>query len=153
VIEYHQGSLFDSGADALVNTINCFGVMGAGLALQFKLRYPQMLECYRTACHRRTIQIGKMWLWPPGHRPGQGSPLIIGFPTKFNWKYPSKVEYLEAGLADLVKSIDDWKIASIAIPPLGCGMGGLPWNDVRPLIENTLSDSVARVMLYPPAVI
>lgn len=142
-------SLLDSDAQALINPVNTRGVMGAGLALQFKQRYPIMYEDYRLACFRGEVQVGRMWAWPfydDDHRPRW----VVNFPTKENWRNPSKIEWIEQGLIGLSKLIARMHISSIAIPPLGCGLGGLDWDQVKPLIVDSLAGLDLDVELYQP---
>ena len=134
-IIYTNENIFDSPCDALVNPINCVGVMGKGLALQFKNKYPKMFEAYRLACQKGWVAPGRLFVYPE-----EDGKLIIGFPTKIHWKDQSKIEYLEAGLIKLKKLIEERSIRSIAIPALGCGLGQLRWNEVKPLMESHLSD-------------
>lgn len=149
MISYHKGNLFESGADALVNTVNTVGVMGKGLALQFKKRYPKNFELYAEACRRGEVQTGKLFVTQEGDL--LGSVWIINFPTKQHWKHPSRLEWVESGLADLRRVIEEHAIKSIAIPPLGCGLGGLDWPTVKALIEEALNDIVSvDVMVYEP---
>lgn len=137
-------NIFDSDCEAIVNTVNCVGVMGGGLAKQFRLRYPEMNRDYQAACARGEVQIGKMYNWYD-----HPDCWIINFPTKDDWRNPSQLSYIIDGLKDLRLVIADLHLKSIAIPPLGCGLGGLEWADVRPLIEE-LRDIAARVEVYPP---
>jgi len=137
--------IFDSDCQAIVNTINCVGVMGGGLAKQFRLRYPDMNRDYQNACSRGLVRIGQMWNWYSS----EDNRWIINFPTKLDWRHPSKLSYVVEGLVDLRKSVEDLK-TSVAIPPLGCGLGGLDWLFVEPLITGTLKDLSTRVDIYPP---
>ena len=133
MIQSIQGNLLESQVDALVNAVNCVGVMGNGIALQFKNTFPENYDIYRAACRRGEVVLGKMFVTdlnrevPPRY--------IINFPTKQHWRQMSKLSYIEAGLTALIATVERLNIQSIAIPPLGCGLGGLDWNDVRPLIE------------------
>jgi O-acetyl-ADP-ribose deacetylase (regulator of RNase III) len=140
MIEFISGDILKSEADALVNTVNCVGVMRRGIALQFKSMYPENFKAYETACKREAVQPGRMFV----HETGQLTPprFIVNFPTKRHWRGKSRIEDIEAGLADLVKVIRDKGIRSIAIPPLGAGLGGLDWNEVRPRIERALGELV-----------
>lgn len=133
MIEYTSGNILQCEADALVNTVNCVGVMGRGIALQFKHAYPENFKAYAAACQRKAVQPGRMFVFDTG----QLTPprFIVNFPTKRHWRGKSRIEDIESGLADLVKVIREKDIRSIAIPPLGSGLGGLDWNDVRPRIE------------------
>ncbi|GAC1351216.1 MAG: macro domain-containing protein [Polyangiales bacterium] len=149
MIQFGTGNLFDARVDALVNTVNTVGVMGKGLALQFKKAFPANSKAYEAACTRGEVQIGKMFVFDAGGivRPRY----IINFPTKKHWRAPSKLEYVEQGLADLIVVIRDRQIGSIAIPPLGAGLGGLDWSKVRALIERTLSTLTdVEVLVFEP---
>jgi O-acetyl-ADP-ribose deacetylase (regulator of RNase III) len=146
MIKFVTGNLLDAQVDALVNTVNTAGVMGKGLALQFKKAFPANFKAYEAAAKGGLIEIGKMFVYDAG---GIVLPrYIINFPTKKHWRSPSKLEYIELGLGDLVRIIRDRKIRSIAIPPLGAGLGGLAWRDVRPLIERGLAE-LADVEVLP----
>lgn len=137
MIRYAQGDILESDADALVNTVNCVGVMGRGIALQFKNAYPANFKDYAAACRRGEVQPGRMLV----HDTGQLAPRwIINFPTKRHWRSKSRLEDIEAGMAALVREIQARDIRSIAIPPLGSGLGGLDWRSVRPIIDSRLAD-------------
>lgn len=148
MIEHKKGDLLDSGAEALVNTVNTVGVMGKGIALQFKQAFPDNFKAYEAACRRKEIHLGKMFVYHTGtlHPPR----LIVNFPTKRHWKGKSKIRDIAAGLSDLVRVIQVENIQSIAIPPLGCGNGGLEWSEVKPLIERALQSLRVQAMLYAP---
>jgi len=122
MIEYASGDILKCEADALVNTVNCVGVMGRGIALQFKNAFPENFRAYETACKLGAVQPGQMFVYETG----QLTPprFIINFPTKRHWRGKSRIEDIEAGLVDLVGVIRDKGIRSIAIPPLGAGLGG-----------------------------
>jgi len=126
---FKNKDIFKSSAECLVNPVNVVGVMGAGLALQFKTRYKLNYITYKEACDEGYIRIGC------GLNVKEYDKYIFNFPTKKHWKDPSKLEYIELGLIDLAEHIFQFDINSVAIPALGCGLGGLDWNDVRPLIE------------------
>ncbi|VTS04870.1 type II toxin-antitoxin system antitoxin DNA ADP-ribosyl glycohydrolase DarG [Tuwongella immobilis] len=149
MIKFTSGDILKSDADALVNTVNCVGVMGRGIALQFKKAYPENFTAYEDACMRERVQPGRMFVFETGLLTPPR--FIINFPTKRHWRGKSRIEDIEAGLVDLVTVIRDHGIRSIAIPPLGAGLGGLNWNDVRPLIEEAMSvlDGV-EVLVYEP---
>lgn len=120
-------------ADAIVNTVNCVGVMGKGIALQFKKKWPANYKAYAAACKAKQVTLGKMFIYDLG---ALATPrYIVNFPTKGHWRSASQLADIQSGLADLVKQIQDLDIRSIAMPPLGCGNGGLAWNEVRPIIE------------------
>ena len=139
MINIAHGNLLTADVEALVNTVNTEGVMGKGIALQFKRAYPKVYDLYRDACKRGDVQIGKMHIVFLGAL-ADGPQWIINFPTKKHWKAKSRLVDIEAGLADLVVQIKAHKIRSIALPPLGCGHGGLKWEDVFPLIASAMSD-------------
>lgn len=135
--------------DALVNTVNCIGIMGKGIALQFKLAFPDNFNLYKKACDLGEVQIGKMFV---SHTQDMFGPkYIINFPTKKHWKEKSKYEYIEKGMDDLIHVIEDLNIKSIAIPPLGCGAGGLEWEKVRSIIEKKLARLNIQVSLFAPS--
>jgi O-acetyl-ADP-ribose deacetylase (regulator of RNase III) len=135
MIEYISGNIFNCKVDALVNAVNCVGVMGRGLALQFKKKFPDNFKSYEAACKRGEVQPGRMFVYETGELIPR---FIINFPTKRHWRDKSKIEDIEAGLIDLSLVIREKGISSIAIPALGCGLGGLNWSDVRLLIESVL---------------
>ena len=142
MIEYIEGNIFDSPAQVIVNTVNTVGVMGKGLALSFKQRYPEMFRRYRTVCEKKQLTIGKLMLvYEPDH-------WILLFPTKENWRNPSKLEYLEKGLMKFVNTYAEKNITSIAFPRLGCGNGELSWDDVKPLMERYLKPLPIDVYIY-----
>jgi O-acetyl-ADP-ribose deacetylase (regulator of RNase III) len=147
-----HGDILTADAEALVNPVNTVGVMGAGLALQFKRSYPEMYREYRAACEEHEIQIGEMHVYMLCRNPHHKPPYwIINFPTKEDWRNPSELEWIDSGLDQLSWEVTSREIRSIAIPPLGCGLGGLHWPDVRALIEQRLGDlDGVDVMLYAP---
>lgn len=142
MIKYMEGDIFDSPAQVIVNTVNTVGVMGKGLALSFKKRYPDMFESYKQACERHLLTIGTLML----HQ--EADHLILLFPTKENWRNPSKLEYIEKGLMKFVNNYAEKNITSIAFPKLGCGNGELDWNLVRPLMEKYLRHLPIDVYIY-----
>jgi O-acetyl-ADP-ribose deacetylase (regulator of RNase III) len=149
MIKLKRDNLLLSDAEALVNTVNAVGVMGKGVALQFRERFASNYQIYRIACEKGEVHLGKMLVTETGFL--SGTKYIINFPTKQHWKGKSKIEFIEAGLNDLLRVIQENNIKSIAIPPLGCGNGGLNWNEVKPLIEKKLSQlSNVHVDLYEP---
>jgi len=150
MIEYRSGDILHSEAEALVNTVNCVGVMGRGIALQFKNAFPENFKAYAAACSQEQVQPGRMFVFETG----QLTPprYIINFPTKRHWRGKSRIEDIEAGLEALVAEIRVRRIRSIALPPLGSGLGGLDWTaEVRPRVESALHvlDDV-RVIVYEP---
>lgn len=150
MITLTRGNLLEAGAEALVNTVNTEGVMGKGIALQFKRAFPENYLFYQRACERGEVQPGKMfvfetgWMTPPRY--------IINFPTKRQWRSRSRLGDIETGLQALAEEITKRGIRSIAVPPLGCGNGGLSWGQVRPLIERALAPlEDVDIRLYEPA--
>lgn len=137
MIRYTQGNLLESSSEALINTVNEVGVMGKGIAMMFREAFPQNTRIYETACKAGEVKVGKMLV--TRERDQIGQPWIINFPTKKHWRNPSKLEWVREGLRDLVQVITDRQIRSIAVPPLGCGNGGLDWRQVREEIELALS--------------
>lgn len=137
MIKFDKGNLFDKRPDALVNTVNCCGVMGKGIALQFKNRYPENFKAYKNACDLSKVKIGEMFVFKNGVF---GPKYIINFPTKNHWKENSKKEYIVSGLKDLKRVIIEYGIKSIVLPPLGCGNGNLEWSYVKKEIQNALND-------------
>ena len=124
--------------EAVVNTVNTVGVMGRGIALMFKERFPENYKIYSEACKAKQVQTGKMFVTANDEL--SGPRWIINFPTKRHWRQPSRMEWVEEGLVDLVRVLAEKGIRSVALPPLGCGNGGLEWAEVRPLIEDALAD-------------
>ncbi len=149
MIQYIKGNILDSTAQALVNTVNTMGVMGKGIALQFKKAYPNNYRAYEKACQNNEIKIGKMFVTRDNNTIS-GERLIINFPTKTNWRKPSEYKYIEEGLDDLAKQIEEKQITSIAIPPLGAGNGGLKWEKVKKIIEQKLQHLNLDVYVYEP---
>lgn len=131
MINFKVGNILESETEALVNTVNTVGVMGKGIALSFKKVFPIAMEEYLKAIKNKSIQIGKVQVLKTGYLLPK---YIINFPTKVHWRYPSKIEYIERGLSDLVVKINEYNIKSISVPPLGCGNGKLEWKEVKPLM-------------------
>lgn len=147
MIRFVTGDLFDSDAYALVNAVNCEGVMGKGIAYQFKERFPFNCRAYQNACATGFVRSGQLYAYE------ENGKLIISFPTKDKWREPSRMSYIDAGLSSLVTMIQHGGIPSVAIPPLGAGNGGLVWRDVRELMEKRLysvSQSV-DIEIYEPS--
>ncbi|WP_081878308.1 type II toxin-antitoxin system antitoxin DNA ADP-ribosyl glycohydrolase DarG [Nocardia brasiliensis] len=150
VVEQASGDLLAADAEALVNTVNCVGVMGKGIALQFKRRFPSVFKEYEAACRRGDVQIGRMFV--SSIEQLDGARWVINFPTKRHWRSPSKLEYIESGLDDLKRVLIEYGINTVAIPPLGAGNGGLSWAEVEPLIRRKLSGMEGvRVLLFSPS--
>ena len=150
MIQYKTGNLLDSEAEALVNTVNTVGVMGKGIALQFKNMFPNNFKLYSNACKNKEVKVGQL-LVAEEVALLVGKKTIINFPTKTNWRLPSEYQYIEAGLTELVKTIKEQKIKSVAIPPLGSGNGGLDWNKVKQILEKYLSDVDCDIYIYEPS--
>ena len=148
MIEYKNGDILREDVEAIVNTVNCVGIMGRGLALQFKNKFPQNFKEYQLACTNKEVQLGKMFV----HQTGQliNPKYIINFPTKGHWKQNSKIEDISNGLDDLITIIEKYSIKSIAIPPLGSGLGGLDWKMIKKLIEEKLKNINCTVILFEP---
>lgn len=144
MILYVKGNLFESPAQTLVNTVNTVGVMGKGVALEFKHLFPKMYQEYRDLCDQNRFQVGKLWLYKSPQK------WVLNFPTKQHWRAPSRVEYIEAGLRKFTQIYSDWGIHSIALPPLGCGNGQLDFEtEVQPLMERYLKPLPIDVFIYP----
>lgn len=150
MIIYTTGNLFESEAEALVNTVNTVGVMGKGLALQFKNLYPENFKRYAAACKKNQVKIGELFVTEEESLL-HGKKLIVNFPTKAHWKNPSEYQYIESGLVALRLLIEVRGIKSIAIPPLGAGNGGLDWPHVKALIGKYLNDLDCRIIIYEPS--
>ena len=133
MINFRQGNLLEADVDAVVNTVNTVGVMGKGIALMFKERYPDNFAAYEAACKAGAIQVGHVFVTATGEL--SGPRWVINFPTKQHWRHPSRLEWIAAGLDELARVASEKQIRSLALPPLGCGNGGLDWQEVRPLIE------------------
>jgi O-acetyl-ADP-ribose deacetylase (regulator of RNase III) len=150
MIKYASGNLLEAPVEALVNTVNTEGVMGKGIALQFKRAFPQVNSEYQKACASGLVKLGAMHAVDLGGLAG-GPRWVINFPTKGHWRSKSRLQDIRSGLQDLVRLIRELKIRSIAVPPLGCGNGGLDWGDVRPLIESAFSNLPdVEVLLFSP---
>lgn len=149
MIRLVQRDLLQADAEALVNPVNCVGVMGRGLALQFKNEQPANFKAYAAACKRGDVQPGRLFVFETGS--SNGPRYIVNFPTKRHWRDKSRIEDIQAGLDALLTELRARNIHSIAIPPLGCGLGGLDWADVRPLIERALAAVIlVDAMVFQP---
>ena len=148
MVEFITGNLLEADADAFVNTVNTKGVMGKGVALQFKRAFPANYKAYRAACAAGEVKLGRMFVFDTGRleRPRY----IINFPTKDHWRSRSRLGDIEAGLQDLRRVLTELAIESVALPPLGCGLGGLDWTKVRPHIEAALADLPMRALVSEP---
>jgi len=159
MITYQKsGDIFAGDWQAIVNPVNCVGTMGAGLALAFKKRFPAMFTAYRKKCLPSTkpwdrIKIGLVWIWDTGNGAWDvwgGPQYVVNFPTKDDWRDPSKLEWISDGLTDLTYHIIDKNIESIAFPALGCGYGGLEFEDVKKLMEEKLGPLKISITVFEP---
>lgn len=148
MIHYKTGDILHADAEALVNTVNCVGIMGRGIALLFKQAFPENFKTYAAACARDQVQPGRMFVFETGLM--TNPKYIINFPTKRHWRGKSRIEDIEAGLQSLVEEIRARGIRSIAVPPLGSGLGGLDWAEVRPRIEAALGNLNMAVTVFEP---
>ncbi|KKK92759.1 hypothetical protein LCGC14_2699710, partial [marine sediment metagenome] len=149
MIEITTGNILQAETEALVNTVNCVGVMGRGIALQFKKEFPDNFTAYKAACDKKELKPGMMLVVNLNQL--QLPRYVINFPTKRHWKGKSRIEDIESGLNSLITEVRQRNIESIAIPPLGCGLGGLDWGVVRPMVERAFESlPKVRVLLYEP---
>ncbi|MBK8674730.1 MAG: macro domain-containing protein [Bacteroidetes bacterium] len=151
MIQYITGNILDSNAQALVNTVNTMGVMGKGIALQFKKAYPNNFKAYEKASKNEEVKVGEMFVTLDSNTT-TGERMIINFPTKTNWRKPSEYQFIEDGLDNLVEVINNKQIKSIAIPPLGAGNGGLSWEKVKKMIAQKLGNLNIDIYVYEPTV-
>ncbi|MBQ1991639.1 MAG: macro domain-containing protein [Clostridia bacterium] len=142
MLTYLRGDLLSSPAQVQVNTVNVVGVMGKGIALQFKNKYPEMFKSYRQICEKHLFDVGNLYLWKSSKK------WVLLFPTKKHWRNPSKIEYIESGLKKFVENYDRLGIESIAFPKLGCGNGNLDWNIVKPIMEKYLKPLPINIYIY-----
>ena len=136
-----KGNIFNSSCEFLVNPVNCVGVMGKGLALEFKNKYPLNFEIYKKACDNASFNIGNLLIVYENNK------FIVNFPTKKHWRNKSDLEFIKIGLEELKVAIKDFNIKSIALPKLGCGLGGLDWNEVFDLIKDFHNSIVDNVLV------
>jgi O-acetyl-ADP-ribose deacetylase (regulator of RNase III) len=149
MIELTQGDILKADVEALVNTVNCVGVMGRGIALQFRKAFPENFKAYEAACKAQHVQPGRMFIYDLNQL--YNPRFIVNFPTKRHWKSKSRIEDIQSGLVDLINFAKQQQLRSIAVPPLGCGLGGLDWAQVRPLIiEAFQSLPEVNVLLFEP---
>jgi O-acetyl-ADP-ribose deacetylase (regulator of RNase III) len=146
MLEFTQGDMFETAADIRVNTVNCVGVMGAGVALAFKQRYPEMFKDYQRDCRNGRVKPGRMHVWK-----SLDGDCIVNFPTKRDWREPSRYEDIDAGLDDLRGYLDTVGPVRVALPALGCGHGGLDWARVSDMIREKLDGIAAHVLIFEPA--
>jgi len=149
MIQYITGNILDSSAEALINTVNTDGVMGKGIALQFKKAFPNNFKAYAKACKDNEVDIGRLFVYKDSNF-DSGDKIIINFPTKKSWRKPSEYSYIEAGLDDLINVINHYHIKSIALPPLGAGNGGLEWERVKKIISQKLQNLDINIFVYEP---
>ena len=148
-MNYKKGNILESNTEVIINPVNTVGVMGKGLALQFKQKFPANYKIYKEACKNKTIDIGKSLLVDESNL--ERKKFIINFPTKKHWNNPSKIEYIEEGLKDLVRIIENNNFESMAIPALGCGLGGLEWENVKLLFEKYLRNLEGiEIVIFEP---
>ena len=149
MIQAAKGNLLAADVEALVNAVNCVGVMGRGIALQFREAFPANYAAYKAACDRGEVRPGKVFVFDS--RRETHPRFIINFPTKRHWRDRSRLEDIQAAMVSLVEEVRQRRISSLAIPPLGCGLGGLDWEDVQPIIEGAFSKLQGVVaMIYGP---
>jgi O-acetyl-ADP-ribose deacetylase (regulator of RNase III) len=139
---YRQTDLLESKAQTLVNPVNCVGVMGKGLAKEFRDREPEMFAGYKSLCEKKLLVPGQLWLWHGA------TSLILNFSTKQHWRNPSKLEWIEAGLEEFARRYQELGITEISFPRLGCGHGRLQWDDVRPLMEKHLGNLPIQIYIH-----
>ena len=150
MIEFTKGNLLEANAEALVNTVNCVGYMGKGIALQFKQAFPANFKAYEAACRAGRVVPGRMLVHDNGRL--LNPRYIINFPTKRHWRGKSRMADITSGLKALVEEVRNLGLHSIALPPLGCGLGGLDWREVRPRIQHAFRELPdVRVLLFEPA--
>lgn len=147
MIEYRKGNMFECSADCLVNTVNCEGFMGKGIAYQFKMRFPKNNQSYIKACKSGELTVGKI------HYYVEDGITIVNFPTKNKWREPSRIEYVENGMSTLVELLPQLNVRKIAIPPLGCGNGGLFWDEVKKVILGKIAgvDTRYDFVIFEPS--
>ena len=145
---FKRGDIFEENVTAIVNPVNCVGVMGKGLALEFKKRFPANYQAYQEACSNSLVVLGRVYIFKTNSI--HGLKYILNFPTKHHWKDRSRIKDIENGLNDLMGVLLEFEIGSVAIPALGCGLGGLDWKDVSKLIEETFSDVNKKIIVFEP---
>lgn len=144
MIRYLKGNIFQASAQTIINTVNLRGTMGKGLALEFKNRFPGLFEAYTNDLLDKRLAIGAPTIWKGKEK------WVVNFPTKDDWRKPSEYEYIEKGLSGLRAKLDEWAVLSLAIPPLGCGLGSLDWNKVRPMVDKHLGDMEMSIEVFEP---
>ena len=146
-ITFKKGNLFESKMQTLTNTVNTVGIMGVGIAKQFKARFPKMFEDYKKRCQRNLVVTGVPFVWKSA---AANEGWVLNFPTKQHWRANSRMEWIEQGLDYLVQRYQNWGIQSLAIPALGCSLGGLRWQEVKPVMEHYLSRLAIPIEIYEP---
>ncbi|MCX6911290.1 MAG: macro domain-containing protein [Verrucomicrobia bacterium] len=146
-ITFKKGNLFDSHMQTLTNTVNTVGIMGAGIAKQFKIRFPVMFKDYEERCRHNLVKTGMPYLWKPS---GSNRAWVLNFPTKQHWRNSSRMEWIKQGLEYLAEHHQEWGIQSLAIPALGCSLGGLNWEEVKPVMVHYLAQLPIPVEIYEP---
>jgi len=149
MITYKKGNILDAETDVLVNTVNSVGVMGKGIALQFKKQFPENYSAYKRAVDKGDLKPGKVFI-SSVNSTGKVQ-YIANFATKDHWRQPSRIEWINSGLEDLRKQLKNLPVDSVAIPPLGCGHGGLKWDEVRPLLEDAFKNFDMHVFVFEPS--
>lgn len=144
MLKFLRGDIFASSCQALTNPVNCEGVMGKGLAKIFKDRWPEMYKAYQVSCTTGELRIGQPTLWKGPEK------WIVNFPTKEFWRRPSTYDYIDQGLGALQSNLKEWSVGSLAMPALGCGLGGLEWAEVKKLIVNRLETESILIEVYEP---
>ncbi|MFN3130285.1 macro domain-containing protein [Roseibium sp.] len=152
-VEFKSGNIFVGRTEAIVNAVNCIGVMGKGIALEFKRRWPDYFADYKSRCKRKSILTGQVTVYESNNLlAAEEFRYLISFPTKLHWRTPSKIEFIDTGLADLTEKTVEFGIKSMALPALGCGNGGLDWSEVKPIIQARLSTVPdVRFLVFTPA--
>lgn len=152
-VKFVRGDMFLSKMEVLTVPVNTVGAMGAGLALAFAKKYPQLNEFYRELCALRQLRTGAPMLWVSPDFPRDGSPVpkVLLFPTKSDWRKPSQLNWIESGLDHLYRNQQFWNLRSLAVPALGCGLGELSWKEVRPVLEEGLGRLNIPVEVYEPS--
>lgn len=143
-VVFRDGDLFKSKSQTLVNPVNCFGVMGRGVALKFKKYFPEMFDDYVIRCKSGGVQVGQPYLYK------DSSPWIVNFPTKHHWRDEAKIKYIEIGLDYLFEHYEEWGITSLASPALGCGLGGLDWFEVSEILQAKFDQFIIPVEVFNP---
>lgn len=148
MIKFTRGNILQSDSMAIVNTVNCVGVMGKGLALQFKKEHPQNFIEYKEVCERKELVPGKIFVYHT--KALLGTQYILNFPTKRHWKDKSQIDDIAIGLKNMIGVLNNYNISSVSVPALGCGLGGLDWGDVKKLILDTFNNSNITIVVYEP---